>query len=555
MPLLLAWGALCAGRAAGQEPGAQEPGTQETVVSMLVTSVADGSIYFDHGREAGLRVGDRVTLFVPGGGDVEAVVRSVSRSSARAETDPGVPAPPVGTRAEARVVVPQARATSRRAAPSNVPAHPPWERQIARRKPDQPLLVPTFGQRPDERPVTVDGRWYTFGQWSRDRRDDGTNDFLLLRSGLRADVTNGMGLGERTRLAGVFSARRVTLDDAPDQSDDTARLDLASVAFGTEQYAPIGAEVGRFLSPHLPEIGLVDGAEVVVRGEGGVRVGGGIGAYPRPFPARNSGDDVGVHAFVDYVNDDERTFAAALGVQKTWHKGAPDRDLVLLRSAWRPSRAFSVLGNAKLDFYSGSDDVKGRGVELTEAMLQARWTAGSGGLGVTASHFEWPQLKRFEYQFLSTELLRDGRVDRVGVSGWWRPQQDWTLRARLSHFADNNRSGTSANASVAVRDVFGGGSSLTVTGFHNDGSYTSGPGAQVSLRERLGDGSMAVSYRWHRYTYDTLVTGPETYVRQSAELRWSWPLGDATDLDVTGARWFGDGEDAFSLEVYVQWRF
>jgi hypothetical protein len=309
------------------------------------------------------------------------------------------------------------------------------------------------------------------------------------------------------------------------------------------------------LSPHLPELGLVDGAEVVFRFEEGLRFGGGAGAYPRPFPARNTGDDVGVHAFVDWVADPERSFAAAFGVQKTWHEGEPDRDLVLLRSEWRPAAGVSLLGNAKVDFYSGSDTIKGRGAELTDLLVQARWSDRTFGAGLGASRFTWPELKRAEYQMLTPELVRDGEVNRVSLDGSWRPLDWLALRGRADRWQDQLRSGTSWRAEADVRSVLGEGSALLLSVFETDGSYTSGPGARVALRDRIGDGTWYVGYRWHRYRLESLVTGPEQYVRQSVEARVSWPLGNGTDLDVTGERFFGDGQDAVTVGFYLQWRF
>jgi len=527
---------------------------QEKVVAVQVTAATGTSVYLNHGRDISLQVGDRVALFPPGAGQIEVVVRSLSHTSARAEVPPGVALPPVGTRGEATVVI--ETATERRSRQQRtVPEHPPWTRQLTPHDPQQPLLVPTFGQRPEERPMHIRGRWFAFGQWNRDQRDSASSDYLLGRTGLRSDVQNAFGVGERTRIAGEFRERRILLDDVRDETDQTARLDLASVAFGTEGYAPVGFEVGRFLSPHLPEIGLLDGAEVVLRYQGGVRVGGGAGAYPRPFPARDSGDDVGVHAFIDYTSDERRSFAAAAGVQKTWHRGAPDRDLLVARTEWRPSRAWSILANAKVDLYSGSDSIKGRGVELTELLTQVRYRAKTAGAGVMASHFTWPELKRFEYQFLSAELVADGAVDRISVNGWWRPSPKWSLRVRGDRFEDNSRDGTSVSASADVRDVFSAGSSIGISAFRSEGSYSSGPGARIYLQERFGAARVRLTYRWHRYTLDALVTGDETFTRQSASASVSLPIGERLDVDFNGERWFGDGEDAFAVGFYMQWRF
>lgn len=527
-------------------------------VPVTVTGGSDRSVYLDHGRDVGLQVGTIVHLFAPGAAAVEAEIRAVSQTSARAELAPGIDLPPVGTHGEAYVTTPQGEpepATPQSPKPT-VPAHPPWSRQEGTRDKDQPLLVPTYSQRPDERPATLDGRLFGYGQWTRDRGDGRANDYLLARAGLRADATNYLGYGERTRLAGEFDERSVRLANGADEDNLTARLDLLSVAFGTEAWAATGVEVGRFYSTGLPEIGLVDGVEVIERFQGGLRVGGGVGSYPRPFPARDTGDDVGVHLFADYVADERRSFAAALGVQKTWHQGSADRDLLLLRVDSRPVDRMWLFASAKVDFYTGSDTIKGSGPELTELLAQARYDGSTAGAGVVFTRFSWPELKRAEYQFLPVELVRDGHVDRLSLTGSLRPWRPLSLRGRVDFWNDQNDNGTAYGLDVDWRGLFGTSSLLSASVFASDGGYSSGPGLRLMYRDRLGESlDWRVGYRWHRYDIGTLVSGSETYTRQSAELGLSTPISHSGDLDISLERWFGDGEDATSLGFYLQWRF
>ena len=551
LKLLSPWVLCGASLAQSEDPGAR---AQERVVQLTVTSQSGRSVYLDHGRDVGVQVGTIVRLFPPGAPQLEAEVRSVSQTSARAEVPPGLTLPPVGTRGEATVAV-STPAPAQPAPGKPVVQHPPWTRNEDPRHPDQPLLVPTFSQRPDERPVTLDGRLFASGQWNHDRGADRSSDYSLLRLGLRADATNFLGSGERIRLAGEMDDRRVWLENAPDEDDQDARIDLASVAFGTEAWAPTGVELGRFFSPYLPEIGLVDGVEVVRRYEGGLRVGGGFGAYPLPFPERASGEDVGAHVFVDWAADQKRSVAFMVGGQKTWHEGAPDRDLLLLRGEWRPTDELWLLGSARVDFYTGSDKRKASAAEITEMMLQAQWTGRDFGAGLLLSHFRWPDLKRAEYQNLPDAIVRDGEVDRVSLNGSLRASSAVSLRARTDLWRDQDRDGTSYGFDGDWRGVIGEGSYLYLSAFHSDGGYTSGPGWSVSLRDRLGVGAWRVGYRWHHYELEDLVTGAESYTRESVEAGVSWPIAADGDFDLAAEHWFGDGEDAYSIGFYLQWRF
>ena len=51
-----------------------------------------------------------------------------------------------------------------------------------------------------------------------------------------------------------------------------------------------------------------------------------------------------MHAFAQWRDTDpERSSASAtLGVQKTWHRGAPDRDLLFGRGDWSPVDSLRV---------------------------------------------------------------------------------------------------------------------------------------------------------------------------------------------------------------------
>lgn len=524
-------------------------GGGERTVSLVVVGVAERSVYLDHGRDLGLAVGTMVRLFPPGTAGVEAEVRAVSGNGARAELPPGVPVPPVGTRGEARVRVEAASGSAEGA------AHPPWQRSETPRTPDQPLLVPAYGQRPDQRPATLDGRLFLLEQYSQDRGGGRDASYLLSRLGLRADATNWFGQGERMRIATEFDDRRAMLQDGPDQDDQNGRLDQLSVAFGTEAWAPTGVEAGRFFAGGLPEIGLVDGVEVVRRYQGGLRLGGGFGAFPRPFPIRNTGEDFGLFAYVDYTADPQRSYAASAGVQKTWHRGAPDRDLLLLRCEARPTARVALFASAKVDYYTAGDAVKGPGFELTEAFGSARYDADGFGTALTASHFTWPELLRREYQNLPVELVRDGHVERGSWSAYASPWAWVRLSARVDAWSDQERSGTAWGCDADLRDLTGPGSGLLLSWYMADGGVVGGPTGRVLWRFTAGAAAVRVGGRWQRYDVTGLVSGAESFTRQAAECGVNVPIGARGDLDASLEHWWGDREDTWIGSVYLQWRF
>lgn len=535
---------------------AQQQGT--VVLQAHVTSASGRFVYLDQGRDAGVATGQIVRLFVPGAAEAQATVRAVSATSSRAELPPGIASPPIGTRAEIEVPKPKPTTQSPSSGATSgsrpTPAHPPWRRTLDPRDPNQPLLIPTYGQKPDERPVTWDGRTFLNTQWSRDEGGERNNEFWLMRAGVAGEANNLMGYGERTRFSGEFDDRFASVDGDGDTDSSQLRVDQLATQFGTERWAPYGAEFGRFMSQHLPEIGLVDGVEGVARYQNGFRLGAGMGSYPLPFPFRDSGDDLGFHLFADYVSDEQRSFAAAVGYQKTWHLGAPDRDMMLLRVEHRPGGGVSFFGSAKIDLYTSSDDLKGSGIGLTEMLAQARYDAERYGVGLQASHFEWPDLKRAEYVVLPDSLVRDGKLDRVSINSWMRVHEDVRLSGRIDYWMDDEESGTAWELGADWNDAFASGASLTTQVFQTNGGAQSGPGLRLLARKTIGDFWLNAGYRWYGYDIEGLLAGPESYTRQSIEFGAAWTIGDC-DINLQFERWLGDLESAYAIALYAQWRF
>ena len=542
----LAAGALPTGALYAQQ-------TQRLVVA--VTSASGRSVFLDHGRAAGIAVGMRVRLLPPGAPAVEALVRAVSTHNARADLPPGLPLPPVGTPGELEVVPSAAPAQTSTAAPPSVPEHPPWTREEAPRTTEMPILAPAFGRHPGERPMLVRGR--VFGQLDTtiDRGAGRRSEYYLSRVGTRLQATNVFGAGGTLQFSGELARRGTDLLDEGAGSDDRGRIDRVSYAVGGEAYAPYRAEFGRFVSRHVPELGLFDGVEGVVQLENGLRAGVGLGAYPLPFPARATGDDLGAHVFVDYTSDDDGSVTATLGLQKTWHEGAPDRDLLLARGAYRPSEGWWLYGSGKLDFYSASDPIEGPGIELTEAWLQVRFAPLDGpGASLSFSHFAWPELKRREYQSLPIELVRDGRTDRLDLSAWHDLTESVRLTARVNAWEDQSRDGTGGTLTADCSDVLASGVAATVSVLYADGSYSGGPGVRLQARRQFGLADVFFGYDWRRYRARGLLTGTEHLTSESLHGGVDMAI-DGWNLSLSGHYDFGNAEDSYGVGLYAGHRF
>ncbi len=529
----------------------------ERVIDVTVTSASGRSVYLDRGRSDGLVTGTVVKLYPPGTAMVEVTVRSASRSWSRADLDLGIDLPPVGTRGEARVVPPAAAVDSQQAErPVETPVeHPPWQRELERRDDDQPLLVPTFGQRPDERPMLLHGRLYSSLDWTRDRGDDRGNDYTLGRIGTRIEATNPFSRGGRLLVDAEFNHRRFDSETAATEEDNEGRIEELSYAWGEEDGQPIRYEIGRFHSRAVPEVGLLDGVEGAVTLTPRWRVGAGIGGYPVPFPAEETGEDLGLHLFATYEGERPGDLTARMAFQHTWHRGHPDRDLFIAAAQGRVHERIWLYGMAKVDLYSDSDTRKDTSIQLTEFTGQARYDGSSHGFGATATHFRWPDLERQDYRNLPDELVRDGLVNRLSMDGWWRANETTRVSGRFGLWADQDSNGSSWELASDLDRLFGSAASLHTALFRADGSYNAGPGFRARLRSPINERIYGtLGYGWHRYDVESLLAGTETYTRQYVQMGVQWAL-DSVDIELDTEVRFGDREDVWALGLFAQYRF
>ncbi|CAG0979204.1 hypothetical protein PHYC_01673 [Phycisphaerales bacterium] len=522
-------------------------------VNVTVTSVSGRSVYLDRGRGAGIEVGMRVRLVAPGGEQFDGVVQDVSSGSARVELPPGVPMPPIGS---AGVIdVPDAPEPPPEPGPEKPPPeHPPWTRPPEERTPDMPLLAPAYARPAKERPPSFHGRIFTHFEYTKDQGGDRDSQYIMARLGTSMTFTNPFGQGGRMQFAGEYDRRGASLIDEGDLTDDEFIIDRFSYAIGGEQYSAYRAEFGRFFSYFLPDVGLVDGVEGALQLESGLRLGGGAGAYPRAFGDRQWGDDYGFHVFADYQPLKNRKLTGTVGYQKTWHDGSPDRDVLMARVNWRPTDSWWFFGSARADIYDNSEPVKS-GIQLTDAWLQARYSPDhTKGVALSYSHYTWADLKRDEFEYIPIELIRDGRVDRVDLSGWHYIFKDIRLSGRVNYYTDQRNDGLGAEAGADWNNAFKLPMSLHADIFHTEGSYASGDGFRLEARPGGGSLQGLLGYEFFRYQNSGSIGESDDFVRHTLRAGISWQLRKWY-FNLTADRYFGDFEDAYSLGLYAEFRF
>jgi len=524
----------------------------DSAIDANVVSVAGNSIYLDAGRDAGVTAGARVVFRLAGGELVEATVIDVTAGNARAELKPGSAMPSPGDRAsvDALDAAVESAAASTPASPA---PHAPWRAQLPT-DPNAPLLAPAFGTRPEDRPATFHGRLYSTYRFIDDRHSDRTYSYG--RSGLWLEGRNLLGDGGRLRFQGEGEYRSASSVHSDNEGLDASILRL-SYAWGLDRDAPFRGEVGRFVSAYLPELGIFDGAEAVIRFEGGLSLGAGAGAYPldtEELP--NAGDDLGFHVFADYLDEDSpRVLQATLGYQQTFHAGAADRSLVIGRILANPSDSVRLFGMAMVDLYDSTDTLESNAAEVTQAVAQAsfRFTPTSGGI-LSYTRTAWPELDRDEYEYFPPWLVTDGFVDRMSGSWWTKLDQHWRFSARGNWWRDQSREGYGGELALDWTLPVERPSSLMASVYFDDAAYVSGAGVRVQGQMQFGDFHCFLGYDGFLYTTESEFVDSSERLSNRIRGDVAWQRG-AWLLDVEASYVFGDDEDAVTLGVTAQYRF
>ncbi len=522
-------------------------------IEATVVAVSGRSVFISIGRDKGVRPGSTLVYVLPDGQRVQATIQDVSAGNARAELLPTDQAPEVNTRAE--VIGASGQAEPETTGPTRAtqtPDHPPWTRKPDGHTEDMPLLAPAFATPPEQKPTAVHGRVYADVQQTHD--NTGGSDYTLARAGLWMQVDNPFKDAGRILIAGAYDFRGTSISDGS-HNDTNFRLERFSYARGLNSSDPYRIEVGRFYSSSLPELGLFDGVEGKVRFENGWSMGAGVGAYPTPYPGRESFTDYGFHLFADYEADRLGSLSSTIGYQQTWHDGRADRNLLIGRINARPSEKWWLFGSAMVDVYTGSDTLKDTIADVSQLLAQATYMP-SPRTGFTATyiHTTWPELLREEYRNLPDNLIRTGRVDRISANAWRRVGEHVRLSARAHYWIDQDSDGAGGELGAEWYDALRKGSTLYGSVFYEDATYNDGLGARVQTRQEIGPVQLMASYEAFVYSVNRVAAGSETFLRHTlrADVAWStrrWYY------DASVGYTFGDNEDSISVGLFAEYRF
>ncbi|MCB9880954.1 MAG: hypothetical protein H6832_10150 [Planctomycetes bacterium] len=519
---------------------------QERRVPIEVRFVAGRNVYIEPGRDAGLRAGDRIVLEIAAGNTIRGRIESVSKTQARAVVD------------EARdVLVASVRGYAvlgerDEEQDEDRPEAPPWKREAAPGDPNAPLLRLGKVTRSADRPAEWSGRVYGRADVFKNLKG-AREQSNWLRSGFDVTGKNAFGNGGALRADAEFAMRSFESRFSNDDASTRTRIDRLEYSWGHDRESSFGYTLGRFLMRQIPEFGVLDGGEFVQALDTQSSVGAAIGFLPQPLADRATGDDFAAHLSWSRVFGDEERARLRVGVQKTWHHGDADRDLVLSSFSWRPSDSTSLQATLWLDWYDSSERVRSSGIDLTELQLHlSHRFDDANGVSLYASRLHWPDILRMEFDEVPADVILNEERRNAGASTWHALSENVWLDLRADWWRDRRDDGVSADVRFRFRDLFVERGDVSIGAYHRTGSFLAGPGLRMDWFQRIDLGSLRLGYDLVRYDFDdNRGTLTEHTVRLDADL----DLGSRTALGLSLDHRFGNWSRAISGGIFVQHRF
>jgi len=515
----------------------------------VASSRPGGRVVIDRGTADGLEVGDTVVFRPRDRGPIWGNVAAVrERTSIVRLQDPNASLPP-GTRGRVRLPArrfPSAEAATEPESPAEpeadpdadpdteaAPEHPPWSNDDEHWKAGSPLLTRVESVPPDERPTSFTGRVWTAVDTLASSQEQ-TDGFY--RGGVDVLWENLFGRGGRLHFDGDVSHRHALAENSPDEDLTLSRLDRFSYAFGGTRYEPHRVQAGRFLQYGMPEFGELDGAEWSYRFDGGDRVGGSIGWMPEPDQNHTTGRDFQVAGWYQWVQDEREELAFTAGYQKTFHGGAPDRDLIVARMHWLPLRGWQANASAFVDLYSQGDDAKGPGLGLTHANASLRRQFETAGVEFIYAHQEFPEIDRNEFTPVLTAQLDDDRLDRLAVSGWTDLARDLRLRGHVAGWNDEDDVGTDGEVALTLDGPFARGGQAEIGVFGTVGQFMKVHGARVRYGQAFGNGRVDLMYELADFRQNGFDSTNDDILQHRLRLSHDWFTASGWSLS-----WYAEG--------------
>lgn len=540
---------------------------RERVDLRVLSTSGSGTVAVDRGKSDGLAIGDSVVFRPRAGGEYRGTVIRVDDRTATVELLDRGAEPPPGTRAEVfvppqRRVTPQPQPTTQPTTQPPTPPeprpgdptvdHPQWQNQDEGWSRDKPLLAQVRPIDPKDRRSQYGGRFFTYADLNYTSVDDFDNS--IARTGVDTWLDNPFGRGGSLRFDGELNYK--TEENGVDGVDLTVR-ELSYHEGGT-RFSPTRWQVGRFLQADVPQFGLLDGAAWSQRRENGHTFGASIGFLPELNDDMDTGEDLQLALFYRWVNDESESMAATAAVQKTFHHGKPDRDLLVLDARRLPVDGWDLRGSVWIDFYTGNsrDDAKGRGVEITNAFASAgRRFDGGSGIDLSFRRLRFPAQLRQAHQPITPAEIDHDVYDRLALTGWVWPTKDQRAHGQVSGFADEDTEGAALELGLDTQGALLENGHLDVTVFGNAGRFANALGARVTVGRTTDNGHYDVFYELANHHFDGFATNRDDLLQHRVFASRSFTLDAAWSLTAHANAHFWDSDSAWSGGFFLQRSF
>lgn len=521
----------------------------------------DSLVQIDIGEEAGVVPGAVVWFRPLGQADVRGVVQSVQKRTAWVALDQAAAGVLVGTLAEIRAANPTTApgvSASLRKPGDRLPSAPPkWTSDEQGWDPDRPLLEDVPFE-PKSTPAIWGGRIYSIVDVVRER-DLIHQRSLFGRVGVGVNGDNPFGSGGEFRLDfdvdyRSFQSSTGAADSGAESGDRSSSLRLERLSYrrGGSREQPLQWQVGRFLNSEFPEFGVLDGVEFAYRLPDGARIGASVGFLPEPGQDYETGKDLQISAtFQDFVGEEEQ-WSWGVGLQKSWHRGVPDRDLAVLRSDYYGGPAFSWHNSIWLDFYGSNDEQKDALAEVSMLTSNMNWRRDADGSNLSLRHWRFPQLLRFQGGTFLNEDLSDARTTRLDAGHWRQLTPRLRLHGRADVWKSQSRDGVGGNVRLDYASLLGPGSSSWMEIYLFEASDHQAAGFRLGQVLPLEHGSVRLWWDSARYRP---VDDEGSLVQHDVRLAWDYWSQSKWSSTIDVGRRFGDEQDSYSFGLYLQRTF
>ena len=251
---------------------------------------------------------------------------------------------------------------------------------------------------------------------------------------------------------------------------------------------------------------------------------------PRPDDDFNSFEDLQVAGYYQWVSDVQETVVVTGGVQKSFHHRHSDRDLLLGKLRWLPGDGWDLSATAWVDLYFGDDQLKGSGLELTQALvaLSRSWADGDR-VDLTYARLLYPELLRREFLPVDPNQVQDDHLDQLRLSG-----VSGAYHGLVAAWNDEDRPGGSVEAGTWTSDLGLDHSRADLTAFVTRARFAWVMGARVSYGRVLGDCRWDVLYEIANHHMDGFPASQDDTLQHRLRGSVGFRVGRGWDVSLHG---------------------